>query len=116
MGSSSQLASQPGVNDLTQVFGPVREDQAGSVRGRKVEVSPGDRLYVPGGLGSPRVEKGKETGHTSPVHDVLKVVCWREKKAQERKERDRATGHILNTFSQSFHFKNFQANTFHHDY
>ena len=32
------------------------------MRARKVEVSPGDRLYVPGGLGAPRVEKGKETG------------------------------------------------------
>lgn len=58
---------------------------AGSMRARKVEVSPGDRLYVPGGLGSPRVKKGKETGHTSPIHNVLNVVCWRGKR--HRRER-----------------------------
>lgn len=81
-----------------------------------MEVSPGDRLYVPGGLGAPRVEKDKETGHTSPIHNVLKVVCWRGKGTGEKRSETGATGRILNTLSQSFHFKNFQANTFHHDY
>ena len=27
----------------------------------------------------------EETGHTSPIHNVLKVVCWREKKGTGEK-------------------------------
>ena len=76
---------------------------------RKVEVSPGDRLYVPGGLGTPRVEKDKETGHTSPIHNVLKVACWREKRHRREEEWDRGNGTYPEYTLPKFPFQEFSS-------
>lgn len=39
----------------------------GSVRARKVEVSPVERWYILGGVRAPRVEKDEKMGDTSPT-------------------------------------------------